>query len=105
MIRIGRLPPRTLLGARPGLGTLPRYEALGDPRAEYVKRKWLTSGEWGCLDNGPKLAVGQPNSSWKKKKKKKKKKNKIFKKKKKKKKKKTTWNQSKFLAILMPDLP
>ena len=31
-------------------------------------RKWktqcLTSGEWGCpLDNGPKLAVGQPSSS------------------------------------------
>ena len=30
-------------------------------------RKWLTSGEWGCLlDNGQKLAVGQPNSSLKK---------------------------------------
>ena len=31
------------------------------------KTQWLTSGEWVCpLDNGPKLAVGQPNSSWRK---------------------------------------
>ena len=30
------------------------------------KTQWLTSGEWGCpLDNGPKLAMGQPNSSFK----------------------------------------
>ena len=30
--------------------------------------QWLTSGEWGCpLNNGPKLAMGLPNSSWKKK--------------------------------------
>ena len=28
--------------------------------------QWLTLGEWSCsLGNGPKLAVGQPNSSWK----------------------------------------
>ena len=54
-----RFPVRTPLGARSGLGTQPRYEAPGDLRVEYVKRKWLTSGEWGCLlDNGPKLAVG-----------------------------------------------
>ena len=71
MIRIGRFPFRTLLGTRPGLGTQPRYEAPGDLRVEYVKRKWLTSGEWGCLlDNGPKLAVGKPNSSQKNKNKK-----------------------------------
>ena len=35
------------------------YEALGDPRVKYVKCKWLTSGEWGCLlNNGPKLVHG-----------------------------------------------
>ena len=32
--------------------------------SNMYKTQWLTSGEWGCpLDNGPKLAVGQPNSS------------------------------------------
>ena len=42
------------------------YKAAGDLQAEYVKCKWLTSGEWGCLlDKGPKFAVGQPNSSLK----------------------------------------
>ena len=47
--------------------TQPRYEAPGD-LVEYVKCKWLISGEWGCLlDNGRKLAVGQSNSSSKKK--------------------------------------
>ena len=67
VIRIGRFPGRTPLGARPGLGTQPRCKAPSDPRVEYVKRKWLTSGNWSCLlDNGPKLAVGQRNSSYKK---------------------------------------
>ena len=33
------------LGALPGLGTQPRYEALSDLQVKYVKRKWLTSGE------------------------------------------------------------
>ena len=34
------------------------------PSGRKCKTQWLTSGEWGCpLDNGPKLAVGQPNSS------------------------------------------
>ena len=34
------------------------------PSGRKCKRQWLTSGEWGCpLDNDPKLAVGQPNSS------------------------------------------
>ena len=47
--------------------SITRYEAPGDLRVEYVKRKWLTSGEWSCLlDNGPKLAMGQPNSSFEK---------------------------------------
>ena len=36
---------------------------------KFKKTQWLTSGQWGCpLDNGPKLAVRQPNSSLKKKK-------------------------------------
>ena len=39
------------------------------PSGRKCKTQWLTSGEWGCpLDNGPKLAMGQPNSSLKKKK-------------------------------------
>ena len=65
---MGRFPVQTPLGARPGLGTQLRYEAPGDLRVEYVKRRQrLTAGERGCpLDNGPKLAVGQPNSSLKK---------------------------------------
>ena len=53
------------LGGRPGLGTQPYYEAPDDLRVDYVKTQWLTSGEWGFpLDNGPKLAVEQPNSSY-----------------------------------------
>ena len=53
MIRIGRFLVRTPLGTSPGLETQPRYEAPSDHRVEYVKRKLLTSGEWGCLlDNG-----------------------------------------------------
>ena len=52
------------LGAQSGLGTQPRYEAPGDLLVENVKMQWLTSDEWGCLlENGPKLVVGQPNSS------------------------------------------
>ena len=44
--RIGRFPVQNLLGGRPGLGTQPHYEA------------------WECpLENGPKLVMGQPNSS------------------------------------------
>ena len=31
-------PVQTPLGARPGLGTQPHYEASGDPRVENVKR-------------------------------------------------------------------
>ena len=56
----GSNPTRRLAG----LWDPTMHEAPGDPRVEYVKRKWLTLGEWDCLlDNGPKLAVGQPNSS------------------------------------------
>ena len=39
VIRMGKFPVRTLLGARLGLGTQPRYEAPGYLRVEYVKRK------------------------------------------------------------------
>ena len=39
LIRIGRIPARTPLGARPGLATQPRYKVPSDPRAEYVKCK------------------------------------------------------------------
>ena len=57
--RIRRFPVRTLLGARPGLGTQPRYEASGNLLVDYVKRNWLTSGEWDYLfNNGPKLPWG-----------------------------------------------
>ena len=39
------------------------------PLGRKCNTQWLTSGEWGCpIDNGPKLALGQPNSSLKKKK-------------------------------------
>ena len=39
------------------------------PLGRKCKTQWLTTGEWGCpLDNGPKLAMGQLNSSLKKKK-------------------------------------
>ena len=38
------------------------------PLGRKCKTQWLTTGEWGCpLDNGPKLAMGQLNSSLKKK--------------------------------------
>ena len=40
-----KVPVRTTLGARPGLGTQPRYEAPGALLVEYVKRKGLTSDE------------------------------------------------------------
>ena len=54
---------QTPLSARPGLKTQPCYEAPGDLRVEIAKTQWLTSGEWDCpLDNGPKLAMEQPNS-------------------------------------------
>ena len=37
------------------------------PSGQKCKMQWLTSGEWGYpLDNGPKMDVGQPNSSLKK---------------------------------------
>ena len=64
VIRIERFPVQTQLGAQPSLGTQPCYKAPDDLRVKYVKCKWLTSSEWGCLlNNGPRLAVGQPNSS------------------------------------------
>ena len=54
----------TPLGARLGLGTQTPYEVPGDFWVEIAKTQWLTSAEWGYpLDNGPKMAVGQPNSS------------------------------------------
>ena len=67
VIRIGRFAVETALDARPGLGTQFRYEAPGDRRVEIVKTQWLTSSWSSCLlENGPKLAVGQPNNSGKK---------------------------------------
>ena len=39
--RIGRILDQTLPGARPGLGTLPRYEALGNLHVEIVKMQGL----------------------------------------------------------------
>ena len=38
VIRIGRFPIQTQLGARLGLGSQPHYEAPGDLRVEYVRR-------------------------------------------------------------------
>ena len=67
VIRIRKVPVQTPLGTPPGLGTQPRYEAPGDLQVENEKTKWLTSAEQGCLlNNGWKLAMGQPNSSLKK---------------------------------------
>ena len=44
-----------------------RYEASSDLWVEIVGMQRLTLGEWGCpLDYDPKLAVKQPNRSWKK---------------------------------------
>ena len=43
-IRIGRFLVQTPLGAQPGLGTQPRYEAPSDLRVESVETQWLTSG-------------------------------------------------------------
>ena len=44
LVRIGRFPVQTLLGARPGLGTQPRYEAPGDLRVENVKNAVINIG-------------------------------------------------------------
>ena len=50
-----------------GLGTQPHYKAPSDLWVKHVRMQWLTSDEWDCpLDNRPKLAMGQPNSSYKK---------------------------------------
>ena len=54
VIRIGRFLVQTPLGARPGLGTQPRYKIPGNHQVEYVKTLWLTLGKWGYpLNNGP----------------------------------------------------
>ena len=39
-MRTGRFLVRTPLGARPGLGSRPRYEAPGDLQIEYVERDY-----------------------------------------------------------------
>ena len=36
---LGRFPVQNPLGARPGLGTQPRYEAPGDLQVEYVQKR------------------------------------------------------------------
>ena len=38
VVRIGRFPIQSPLGARLSLGTQPRYKAPGDPRVENVER-------------------------------------------------------------------
>ena len=39
VIRIGRLPVQTPLGARPGLGTQPRHKAPGDLQVKMDKKR------------------------------------------------------------------
>ena len=66
-IRIWWFPVQTPLGACLGLRTEPCYDAPGDLQVEIVRKQWLTLGLWDCpFKNGPKLAMGQPNSSLKK---------------------------------------
>ena len=43
-IKMGRLPAETPLDTQPGLGTQPRYEALGDLRVEIVKSVVINVG-------------------------------------------------------------
>ena len=63
-IRIGRFLVQTPLGTRLGLGTQPRYEAPGDLWVEIVENAVINIRLVRLsLENGPKLAVGQPNSS------------------------------------------
>ena len=63
-IKIGRFSVQIPPGTRPGLGTQPRYEALGNVQFELVKMQLLTLDEWGRPpSNGSKMAVGQPNRS------------------------------------------
>ena len=63
-IRIGRFLVQTPLDTQPGLGAQPRYKTPQWPLGWICKTQWLTLGELGCfLDNGPRVAVGQPNCS------------------------------------------
>ena len=57
--RIGRFPVQTPLGARPGLGTQPHYEAPGDLRIELVENTVINIGlvrlpprEWSIVSRG-----------------------------------------------------
>ena len=53
-----------IVGARPGLGSQPRYKAPGHLRVKLVENALINIGLVRLsLENGPKLAVGQPNSS------------------------------------------
>ena len=45
IIGIGKFPVETPIGARPNLGTQPRYQTLGDLWVEIVKMQRLTSCE------------------------------------------------------------
>ena len=49
-----------------GLGTQSRHEAPGDLRVEVIKTVWWHLGSDSPLNNGPKLALGQPNKQLKK---------------------------------------
>ena len=63
-IRVGTFPVQPLLCAWPDLGTQPCYKTPGNLRVKIAEKQWLKSGDWGCSpDNGPKMAVGQPNGS------------------------------------------
>ena len=44
VVRIGRFPVQSLLGARPGLGIQPLYEAPGDLWVENVKHRVINIG-------------------------------------------------------------
>ena len=60
-LRIKRLLVWTALGAQPRDPT----SLWGSQWPSSWSWSWVTSGEWGCpLDNGPKLAMGQPNNSY-----------------------------------------
>ena len=62
---VGTLSFQTPLGARPVLRIQPFYEAPGDLWVKNRKGLWLTSGECGSpIDNGLRMATGQPNSRW-----------------------------------------
>ena len=64
-IRIGRIPVQNLTRRSARLRDPTSLRGSQWPSGQKCKMQWLTLSQWGCpLDNGPKLAVGQPNSSF-----------------------------------------